>query len=60
MQNWKGRDFKKMLRKNGYKPTRWNGDHEIYENKEKKTISIPRNVVGPMASRLIKEHNLKV
>ena len=59
MQNWKGRDFRKVLKANGYHPVRHNGSHEIYSN-GKNTISIKNKLNGCVASRLIKENNLIV
>jgi len=62
MTNIKTNDFVKMLKKNGYYSVRMNGSHEIFENKEGDSLCVPtgkREMCGPMAKRLIKEHNLK-
>jgi len=60
MQNWKGRDFKKILKKNGYKPVRWHGSHQIFENSKGKTISINNTPNGCLVKRLIKENCLVI
>lgn len=60
MQNWKGRDFNRVLRKNGYKPVRHNGSHQIYKNVQGNTISINGTPNGCIVARLIKENNLKM
>lgn len=62
MRNYKLKDFKNVLKKNGYKSARMNGSHEIFERQDGDIISIPtssNDICGPMAKRLIKEHNLK-
>lgn len=55
------RDFRALLRQNGYVFQRCSGDHQIYSN-DINTISIPfhgKNLNRMLALRLIKENNLK-
>lgn len=56
------RDFRIILKKNGYTLQRTKGDHEIWV-KDGKHISIPNNAkcINIMITRrLIKENNLRV
>lgn len=57
------REFRIILKDNGYTLQRKRGDHEIWVNDEGKHISIPNNskcINVMVARRLIKENNLKV
>lgn len=56
------RDFRKILKTNGYALQRTKGDHEIW-TKDGRHISIPNNakcINVMLTRRLIKENNLKV
>ena len=55
------REFRTLLRRNGYVFQRTAGDHLIFSN-DKNTISIPfhgKEINRMLALRLIKENNLK-
>lgn len=55
------REFRALLRRNGYVFQRYSGDHQIYSN-DVNTISIPfhgKNLNRMLALRLIKENGLK-
>ena len=55
------REFRQLLRDNGYVFQRTSGDHRIYSN-GLNTISIPyhgKNINKMLVRRLIKENNLK-
>lgn len=55
------REFRTLLRRNGYVFQRTAGDHQIYSN-DKNTISIPfhgKDLNRMLVRRLIKENNLK-
>lgn len=55
------RDFRALLRRNGYVFDRYSGDHAIYTN-DVNTISIPfhgKEINRMLALRLIKENDLK-
>lgn len=57
------REFRKILKKNGYTLQRTSGDHEIWINAQGKHISIPNNgkcINIMITRRLIKENNLRV
>lgn len=55
------RQFRKILRNNGFTYIRSNGDHDIYENGTGKHISIPATRTNKMlCMRLIKENGLVV
>lgn len=55
------RQFRRILRDNGFYYIRSSGDHDIYENKNGVHISIPCNRTNKMlVRRLIKENNLVV
>lgn len=61
MQNMKSRDFRKLLRDNGFREVRQNGSHIIYERTQ--SISAPSTdteISGPMATRLLKEVGIKI
>lgn len=59
-KSFSARDFKRVLKKNGYKKIRQTGSHEIYK-KDNRTISVPGIKLNRMiARRLIKENNLEV
>lgn len=55
------RDFRALLRRNGYVFQRYSGDHIIFSN-DRNTISVPfhgKEINRMLALRLIKENNLK-
>ena len=55
------RDFRALLRRNGYVFQRYSGDHMIFSNDDN-TISVPfhgKEINRMLALRLIKENNLK-
>lgn len=55
------REFRTMLRRNGYVFQRTTGDHLVFSN-DKNTISVPfhgKEINRMLALRLIKENNLK-
>lgn len=54
------REFKKVLKQNGYKPDRWKGSHEIWINEKGNVISINKNPNTMVCRRLIKENNLNL
>ena len=53
------REFKKLLRKNGYVYVRSKGSHDIYKN-DKNTVAVPVRLNRMIAQRLIKELNLSL
>ena len=60
MRQFKSREFRRILKDNGYIEIRMKGDHATFK-KDGDTITI--NVVNLkpiVANRLIKEHNLKI
>ena len=59
MKQYTIKQFKKILRDNGYSYDRTKGDHEIYIKDNKNPISIPVvRMKSVVALRLIKENNL--
>lgn len=58
MRQYTQREFIKIVRKNGYKYNRHNGDHAIYVNDRGRHISIPQKLECVIARRLIKENHL--
>lgn len=60
MQQFKFRDFYKLLNSNGYYLNRTNGSHAIFVNHNGMHISIPlaREIKSVIALRLIKQYNL--
>jgi len=64
MQNYDLKDFRKILRNNGYERKRQRGSHEIWRNEEKKdTVAITNKITGVNACigrKLIKEHGLVI
>lgn len=58
MRQYTQREFIRIVRKNGYKYNRNNGDHAIYVNDRGKHISIPQKLACVIARRLIKENEL--
>ena len=55
------REFRALLRRNGYVFNRYSGDHVLFTN-DVNTISIPfhgKEINRMLAQRLIKENNLK-
>lgn len=61
MKDYKVREFRKILRNNGYKSDRICGSHEIWTKTNKENIVIPCvKLNNRIARRLIKENNLVV
>ena len=64
MKGFKFKEFKKILKKNGYRLYRTNGDHYIYKKSGVNPISIPFKRCGelprPLILRMIKENNLNI
>jgi predicted RNA binding protein YcfA (HicA-like mRNA interferase family) len=60
MQNYGIKEFKNILKQNGFKLDRMNGSHSVFVHSDGRHISVPIEIIGPMAKRLIKENNLKV
>lgn len=55
------REFVRILKKNGYRLVRTNGDHYVYKRKGKaKTIVINYHPNQMVMQRLIKQNNLEV
>lgn len=52
------REFKRLLRENGYELVRTSGSHYIFENRDSKTITVPLNLNRMIEFRLIKEYEL--
>lgn len=57
MKQFNSREFKKLLRNNGYDYVRSNGSHDIFSNGEF-NIVVPIHLNMMIAKRLIKENNL--
>ena len=53
------KEFDKILKVNGYKLNRHNGDHHIYVNESGRHISVKYPLNPCISRRLIKEYNLK-
>ncbi len=60
MRQWKARDFRKLLRDNGFQLQRCKGSHEIYKDIKGNEIVIKEKLNPTIALRLIKENNLEV
>lgn len=60
MKQYTSKEFIKIVKSNGFKLNRMNGDHYIYVNDNGKHISIPQKLACVIARRLIKENNLKL
>lgn len=58
MRQYTSREFIKIVEFNGFYYSRHNGDHAIYVNDKGRHISMPKNLEGVIARRLIKENNL--
>ena len=62
MRDYKVKDFRKLMKNNGFELIRTQGSHEIYKNKEGRLVSVPLGhkgeICGPMVKRLMKENNL--
>lgn len=58
MRQYTSREFIKIVRANGFRYNRHNGDHAIYVNDKGRHISIPKNLECVIALRLIKENSL--
>ena len=59
MKQWTHKEFVKLIENNGYSFKRCKGSHYIYENKEGRHITIPKQLNSVIALRLIKENKLK-
>lgn len=59
MKQYTLREFIRILEFNSFYYSRHKGDHAIYVNKEGKHVSIPKNLKGVIARRLIKENKLE-
>ena len=60
MKQYTHREFIKICIANGFYYNRHNGGHAIYVSDKGRHISIPSNLEGVIARRLIKENNLEV
>lgn len=58
MKQYTQREFIRIVKRNGYKYNRHNGDHAIYVNDRGRHVSIPKKLECVIAHRLIKENNL--
>ena len=58
MKQYTQREFIRIVKRNGYKYNRHNGDHAIYVNDRGRHVSIPKKLECVIARRLIKENNL--
>ena len=59
MRQFKTREFRRILKDNGYTEIRMKGDHATFKkNGDTITINVV-NLKPIVANRLIKEHNLK-
>jgi predicted RNA binding protein YcfA (HicA-like mRNA interferase family) len=58
MKQYTSREFIKIVKYNGFKYKRHNGDHAIYINDKGRHISIPNHLECVIAHRLVKENNL--
>lgn len=57
-RQWTLREWKAVLKNNGFEFTRFaKGSHQIWTNREK-VISFPFRINSMLANRLIKENNL--
>ena len=54
------KEFEKILKVNGYRFNRQNGDHLIYVNDGGRHISVKYPINPCISRRLIKEYNLKI
>lgn len=55
---WTKRNFRILLKNNGYILDRTKGSHFIYKNFDGNTISFNKDLNKMVAKRLIKEHKL--
>lgn len=53
------REFEKLVKGNGYERTRVRGSHQMYQNKEGRTLVIPIRLNKMVMQRLIKEYGLE-
>lgn len=60
MKQWTLKEFTKVLNKNDFRFTRYNGSHSIFINTIGKHISIPKSMNATIIRRLIKENSLKI
>lgn len=58
MRQYSSRQFREIVKYNGFQYVRHSGDHYIYINNDGKHISIPETLKSVIALRLIKENNL--
>lgn len=58
MKQYTQREFIRVVKRNGYRYNRHNGDHAIYVNDRGRHVSIPKKLECVIARRLIKENNL--
>lgn len=57
-KRYSSKEFKQLLKKNGYWVERIKGSHYIYTNQQGNIISVPKDLNVIIALRLIKENNL--
>ncbi len=57
-KRYSDREFKRVLKDNGFEPIRQSGDHIIYSNGKRKLTS-KKNLNHMIALRLMKEYNLR-
>ena len=60
MKQYTQLEFIRVVEKNGFSYSRYNGDHAIYVNYKGRHISIPHKLESVIAYRLIKENNLNI
>lgn len=58
MKQYTQREFIRVVKRNGYRYNRHNGDHAIYVNDRGRHVSIPKKLECVIARRLIKENKL--
>lgn len=58
-KQWSSREFKKMLKKNGFFFVRQNGSHAIFKNDMGNEVVVNSKLNQMVALRLIKENNLQ-
>lgn len=60
MKQWNAKDFRKLLRDNGFQFQRQKGSHEIYKDDKGNEVVIKSKLNPTIALRLIKENKLEV
>lgn len=60
MRQWDVKDFRKVLKDNGFQYIRNRGSHEIYKNANGNEVVIKKKLNPTIALRLIKENKLEV